>query len=191
MDKLDLYIEALIFASDQAIPLGDIQDSLYKGFDQKIKSEHIVESIDRLKEKYADENFSFELVEISNGYQLMTKGAFHNIVGIYLKQITKKRLSRTALETLSIIAYKQPVTKPDIEQIRGVSSDYSLQKLLEKNLIEIIGRDEGPGRPLIYQTSQKFLDYFGLKSKKDLPSIKDFQEYENEVGRKDDLFEEE
>lgn len=191
MDKLDLYIEALIFASDQAIPLGDIQDSLNKGFDQKIKSEHILDSLGRLKEKYADENFSFELVEISNGYQLMTKGAFHNIVGIYLKQITKKRLSRTALETLSIIAYKQPVTKPEIEQIRGVSSDYSLQKLLEKNLIEIIGRDEGPGRPLIYQTSQKFLDYFGLKSKKDLPNIKDFQDYENEVGGKDDLFEEE
>lgn len=191
MDKLDLYIESLIFASEHPVPLSEIVNSLQKALDLKLKEGEVIEAIDRLKEKYRADSFSFEIVEISNGFQFMTKGAYHHIVGEYLKQITKRRLSKTALETLSIIAYKQPVTKPVIEQIRGVSSDYSLQKLLEKNLIEIVGRDEGPGRPLIYATSKKFLDYFGLKSMKDLPNIKDFSDDENTVGLSDSLFEEE
>jgi segregation and condensation protein B len=191
MEKLDLYIESLIFASDQPISLSDISKSLRASLDQVIQDNQVLEAIERLQKKYAAELFAFEIVEISEGYQFMTKGAYHHIVGEYLKQITKKRLSRTALETLSIIAYKQPVTKPVIEQIRGVSSDYSLQKLLEKNLIEIVGRDEGPGRPLIYATSQKFMDYFGLKSMKDLPSLKDFKEDDNTVGEGENLFEEE
>lgn len=191
MEKLDLYIESLIFASEQPISLTDISKSLESSLEQGIKEKQVLEAIERLKEKFADELFAFEIVEISNGFQFMTKGAYHHIVGEYLKQITKKRLSRTALETLSIIAYKQPVTKPVIEQIRGVSSDYSLQKLLEKNLVEIVGRDEGPGRPLVYATSQKFMDYFGLKSMKDLPSLKDFKEEDNIVGEGESLFEEE
>ena len=97
---------------------------------------------------------------------------------------TKRRLSRSALETLSIVAYKQPVTKSDLEKIRGVSCDYSLQKLLEKELITITGRSEAPGRPLLYATSDKFMDYFGLKSLKDLPKPKDFKEPESEIGEK-------
>jgi segregation and condensation protein B len=157
----------------------------------KIEAEDVLAAIDRLKAKFSEDSFAFEIVEISDGYQFMTKGAYHHIVGEYLKQITKKRLSRTALETLSIIAYKQPVTKPVIEQIRGVNSDYSLQKLLEKNLIEIVGRDDGPGRPLIYATSSRFMDYFGLKSIRDLPELKDFNDDENSIGIGETLFEEE
>lgn len=191
MEKIDLYIEALVFASDQAITLSDIRESLQKSFENKIPEQDILEAIERSKKKFNAPDFAFELVEISNGFQFMTKGSFHHVVGEYLRQITKRRLSKTALETLSIIAYKQPVTKPVIEQIRGVNSDYSIQKLLEKNLIEIVGRDEGPGRPLIYATSQKFLDYFGLRSMKDLPSIKDFGESENEIGESEAIFEEE
>ena len=103
-------------------------------------------------------------------------------MGEYLKALTNKRLSKASLETLAIIAYKQPVTKPEIEQIRGVNCDYTTQKLLEKGLIEIQGRDDGPGRPLIYTTSIKFMDYFGLKSMKDLPGIKDFEMSDNKVG---------
>jgi len=99
-----------------------------------------------------------------------------------LRQTTKKRLSQAALETLSIIAYKQPVSKNELEQIRGVSCDYSIQKLLEKELIEIAGRSEAPGRPLLYRSSQKFMDYFGLKSLRDLPKTKDFKEPESEIG---------
>jgi segregation and condensation protein B len=191
MDQLERYIESLIFAADQAIEEQEISDTLFKLFDTRLEPTDIESAISNLKDKYASDDFAFELVEISNGYQFMTKGAYHHVVGEYLKQLSKKRLSGPALETLSIIAYKQPVTKPVIEQIRGVNSDYSIQKLLEKNLIEIQGRDDGPGKPLIYATSGKFMDYFGLKSMNDLPSLKDFREIENQVGSEDSSLEEE
>ena len=115
-------------------------------------------------------------------FQFLTKGAYHNTVGQLLKIHSKKKLSRAALETLSIIAYKQPITKSDVEKIRGVSCDYTIQKLLEKELLTIIGRSDGPGRPLLYATSEKFMNYFGLKSIKDLPKIKDFKEVDNQIG---------
>ncbi len=182
MDNLDKYIESLIFASEAPITIEEIKYVLENAFDTIISYTELDNSIEALKNKYNSEDFSFEIIEISNGYSFFTKPAYHNIVGQYLKALTNKKLSRASLETLAIIAYKQPVTKPEIEQIRGVNCDYSIQKLLEKNLIEIQGRDEGPGRPLIYVTSEKFMDYFGLKSFKDLPGIKDFEEKDNVVG---------
>ncbi len=95
----------------------------------------------------------------------------------------KKRLSTAALETLAIIAYKQPISKPELEHIRGVSCDYSIQKLLEKELIVIAGKSDGPGKPLLYATSKNFMDHFGLRSVKDLPKLKDIQSAEaNEIG---------
>ena len=100
-----------------------------------------------------------------------------------LKQNENKKLSKAAMETLSIIAYKQPVTKSEIEAIRGVNCDYAVQKLLERDLVDIIGRSEGPGRPLIFKTSTFFMNYFGLKSIKDLPSIKEFTDSENTIGQ--------
>ena len=103
-------------------------------------------------------------------------------VHLFLKQKTKKRLSKAALETLSIVAYKQPMTKVEVEQIRGVNSDYSIQKLLEKELVTIVGRSEKPGRPLLFATSPKFMDYFGIKSLKHLPKVKDFKDEANEIG---------
>ena len=125
---------------------------------------------------------AFEILEIADGFQFISKPVVHAVVGTHLKQTTKKRLSQSALETLSIIAYKQPISKSELEQIRGVSCDYSIQKLLEKELIEISGRSDAPGRPLLYATSQKFMDYFGLKSLRDLPKTKDFKEPESEIG---------
>jgi len=191
MDQLERYIESLIFAADQAITEQEISDTLFKLFESRLLATDIQKAIAGLREKYAADDFAFELVEISNGFQFMTKGAYHHVVSEYLKQLSKKRLSGAALETLSIIAYKQPVTKPVIEQIRGVSSDYSIQKLLEKNLIVIHGRDEGPGKPLLYATSARFMDYFGLRSMQDLPILKDFKEVENQVGVEDSSLEEE
>ena len=142
----------------------------------------MTDAIDALIEKYQSEEFAIEMVEISNGFRFMTKGAYYNTVATYLKQSTKKKLSKAALETLSIIAYKQPVIKSELEKIRGVSCDYSIQKLLEKELIEIEGRSDGPGRPLLYATSEKFMDYFGLKSIEDLPKTKDIATPENSIG---------
>jgi segregation and condensation protein B len=112
----------------------------------------------------------------------MTKGAYHPTVSTFLRQNTHKKLSKSALETLSIIAYKQPVTKSEIELIRGVNSDFSVHKLLDKELIEIAGRSEGPGRPLLYQTTGKFMDYFGLKSMDELPKLKDIEPDVNQIG---------
>jgi len=162
--------------------LKEIKNCLDEVLGTKFKKEELLEAIDQLQEKYQSEDFAIEIVEISNGYRFMTKGAYYNTVATYLKQSTKKKLSRSALEILSIIAYKQPVTKSELEQIRGVSCDYSIQKLLEKELVEIEGRSEGPGRPLLYATSEKFMDYFGLKSIEDLPKTKDIAVPENSIG---------
>jgi segregation and condensation protein B len=191
MDHFDRYIESLIFATEHPVTAEEIAETLRSTLSVPVTEEAILKGVDRLRHKYSTGDYAFEIIHISEGFQFMTKGAFHHVVGEYLKQITRKRLSRTALETLSIIAYKQPVTKPEIEQIRGVNSDYSIQKLLEKNLIEIVGRDDGPGRPLVYGTSQKFLDYFGLRSMRDLPDLKDFDREENTIGEGEYLFEEE
>ena len=98
----------------------------------------------------------------------------------------QKKLSRAALETLSIIAYRQPITRPEIEFIRGVNCDYAIQKLLEKKLIDIAGRADAPGRPLLYQTSPFFMEYFGINDLKDLPTPKDFSQEENSIGQESD-----
>lgn len=187
MESLMQHIEALIFVSEQAITLKEIKNTLEEIFEQNIEKEVILQIIETLKEKYNHENFAFSIIEISEGYQFMTKEKYHETVGILLKQKTKKRLSKAALETLSIIAYKQPITKTEVEQIRGVNSDYSIQKLLEKELVTIVGRSEKPGRPLLYSTSPKFMDYFGIKSLKDLPKVKDIVENANEIGEKQSI----
>ena len=120
----------------------------------------------------------------------MTKPEYHDIIGTWLKNQSNKKLSTASLETLSIIAYKQPVTKSEIEAIRGVNADYTVQKLLEKELCEIIGRDEGPGRPLLYGTTDKFMNYFGLKDITDLPKLKEIEnDEENSIGVPDDFHE--
>lgn len=152
--------------------------------------EALLEGIGQIEARYAVEEASFEVVRIGGGYQFLTKGAYHHTVGVYLKQTTRKRLSRTALETLAIIAYRQPVSKSDLERIRGVNSDYALQKLLEKELVSIVGRSEGAGRPLLYGTSEKFMDYFGLKSLEELPKPKEFKDPENSIGEEGPIEEE-
>lgn len=182
MKQLHQNIESLIFTAEQPISEAEIAHTLEIHFGLSIPKPEIQQAILDLTEKYQSDDFSFELVAIAEGYQFLTKGAFHAIIGTFLKQKTRRRLSRAAMETLSIIAYKQPVTKTEMEKIRGVSCDYSLQKLLEKDLVSITGRSEGPGRPLLYGTSEKFMDYFGLKSLKELPQPKDFKAPDNSIG---------
>ena len=182
MEFLIQHIEALIFTTEHPIMLAEIKSVLNVAFETDFADEDILRGIEELKNRYAEPTFSFEIVEISNGYQFLTKGAFHGTVGTFLKQTTKKRLSQAALETLSIVAYKQPISKTEIEQIRGVSCDYAIQKLLEKELVDILGRSDAPGRPLLYGTSPKFMDYFGIKSLNDLPKPKDFKEIDNKIG---------
>lgn len=182
MEYLAQHIESLIFTCEQPISLKEIKAALEQTFESKFKEEDLKATLKELSESYQSDTRSFELVKIAGGYQFLTKGAFHATVGTFLKQTIKKRLSRAALETLAIIAYKQPVTKTDIENIRGVNCDYAAQKLLEKELISIVGRKEAPGRPLLYGTSQKFMDYFGIENLQDLPKLKEFQPTENSIG---------
>lgn len=182
MEFLAQHIESLIFTTEHPITLAEIKSVLDATFETDFAEDAILRGIEELKNRYAEPHFSFEIVEISGGYQFLTKGTYHASVGTFLKQTTKKRLSQAALETLSIIAYKQPISKTEIEQIRGVSCDYAVQKLLEKELVAILGRSEAPGRPLVYGTSDKFMNYFGIKSLRDLPKPKDFKEVENQIG---------
>lgn len=180
--SLALHIESLIFASEKPITIEDITNVVEETMEMILDPGQVEEAIQLLTEKYSSEDFSMEIIEISGGYAFMTKGAFHYTISNYLKQTTTKKLSKAALETLSIIAYKQPVSKTEIESIRGVNCDYAIQKLLEKELIEIRGRSESLGKPLLYGTSEKFFDYFGLRGVQDLPKLKDFEMPENSIG---------
>lgn len=184
MNNLAQHIEALVFATDTPVSVEEIRQCLEATFETAFREEDIIAALEELKARYGQETSAIELVEIAGGLQFMTKGAYHAVIATWLKQTTKKRLSQAAIETLSIIAYKQPVSKTELEQIRGVSCDYSLQKLLEKELVSIVGRSDGPGRPLLYGTSIKFMDYFGLKSLADLPKLKDFKEPDSEIGER-------
>ncbi|MBI5914664.1 MAG: SMC-Scp complex subunit ScpB [Bacteroidetes bacterium] len=184
MEKLAQHIEALVFATDTPVSHEDIRQCLDETFGTEFSEEDIAAAVNQVKARYAADDFAIELVEIAGGLHFMTKGAYHPVVGTWLKQTTKKRLSQAAIETLAVIAYKQPVSKTEIEQIRGVSSDYSLQKLLEKELVSITGRSDGPGRPLLYGTSIKFMDYFGLRNLSDLPRPKDFKDPDTEIGER-------
>ena len=182
MENLPTYIESLIFAADQPITRDEVRYALENCFDTTFTQEVVDVAVEDLKDKYQNAQFSIEVTEIAGGLQFMTKPAYHHVVGSHLKLITKKRLSRVALETLAIIAYKQPVTKTELEKIRGVNCDYAVQKLLEKELIIISGRAEGPGKPLLYATSDKFMDYLGLKDLNDLPKLRDIHTTDNAIG---------
>lgn len=155
-------------------------------FDADVPKEDVNTAIEQLQQKYASEDFSIEIIRAGGGYQFYSKPAYQASIGILLKQQSKRRLSNSALETLSIIAYKQPITKSEIEKIRGVNCDYTVQKLLEKELIEIQGKSESVGRPLIYGTSKNFMEYFGINDLKDLPTPKDFAQEENKIGEESD-----
>jgi segregation and condensation protein B len=183
MKLLAQHIEALIFASEQSITPDEIITCLKTTYGWELKKSDIEDAVKQLMTKYADDEFAFELNAIAGGYQFLSKKEFHGSIHVMLQLKEKKRLSSAALETLAIIAYKQPITKPELEHIRGVSCDYSIQKLLEKELIVITGKSDGPGKPLMYATSKNFMDHFGLNSVKDLPKLKDIQSVDpNEIG---------
>jgi segregation and condensation protein B len=171
------HIEALIFASEKPLTTLEITDLINNAFgfmEDKITLDQIESAIEGILEKYRAEFYPFEVRESGGGWQFLTKKDYHKTVAQLNGDKFLKRLSTAALETLSIIAYKQPVTKGEIEAIRGVSSDYAIQKLLEKDLIVITGRNEAlPGHPLVYATSKNFMDYFGLNSPEDLPKLKE------------------
>jgi len=176
------HIEALIFCAPAPVKVSEIRSSLAEMFDADVPEKDITRAIDELVAQYQDDSYSFAIEKSGGGYQFLTKPAYQASISILLKQQSKRRLSTSALETLSIIAYKQPVTKSEVEQIRGVNCDYTINKLLDKGLIEIRGKADTIGRPIIYGTSQKFMDYFGINDLSELPTPRDFAKEANEIG---------
>lgn len=182
MDFLQNHIEALIFCSPAPTKIGEIKACLSEMFNADVPEEDILGAIQRIEEKFKAEEFSFQLNKAGGGYQFLTKPAYQASIGIMLKQQSKKRLSTSAMETLAIIAYKQPIAKTEVENIRGVNCDYAIQRLLDKGLIEILGKAETVGRPILYGTSPKFMEYFGINDINELPTPKDFTQEVNSIG---------
>jgi len=171
------HIEAVIFASDKPLTTLEITDIINNAFgfmEDKIVLDQVESAMEGVLEKYRSEFYPFEVRESGGGWQFLTKRDFHKTIAQLNGDKFLKRLSAAALETLAIIAYKQPITKSEIEAIRGVNCDYAVQRLLEKELIVITGRNENmPGKPLVYGTSKGFMDYFGINTADDLPKIKE------------------
>lgn len=171
------HIEALIFASEKPLTTLEIAELANNTFDEaeeKITLDKIEAALEGIQEKYSADFYPFEVKQSGGGWQFLTRPEYHKTVAQLNKDKFLKKLSAAAMETLAIIAYKQPVTKGEIESIRGVSCDYAVQKLLEKELIIISGRNEkAPGQPLLYSTSSNFMDYFGINSPGELPKIKE------------------
>lgn len=176
-------IESLIFAADDPIPSPEIIRAIKEidGEDTEINKEDVLTSVEKLNQIYSEAERSFRILQIANGFIFATQPEYAKYVGFLSSVRSKRRLSTAALETLAIIAYKQPITKPEIEQIRGVNCDYMINILLEKNLITIKGRAETVGRPLLYVTTTEFLKYFGLNSISDLPKPREIEEIMTDV----------
>lgn len=181
--NLSAIVESILFVSEAPVPVDELLQLLQRmdtgvaPLDQAA----LMDSLQALATRYTQEDYSFELAEIGGGWQLRTKSTYGRFAHMAVVMQENKRLSKAALETLSIIAYRQPVARSEVEHIRGVNCDYAINKLLEKQLIEIAGRADTPGKPLIYKTSPFFMEYFGLKSVEDLPKPKELAADEESV----------
>ena len=169
-DEVKRIVEALLFAVQEPISVRKISEII-----EGTEAKEIREVIQQLREEYDTHDRVFQIEEIANGFQLLSRPEYHEWISKIRKKSGESKLSQQALETMSIIAYKQPIIRADIEAIRGVQSGQMIRTLIEKGLVKITGRDEVLGRPLLYGTTTKFLDHFGLKSIKDLPKVEDLE----------------
>jgi len=169
--ELTAVLEAILFVSGEPMSLEDLSEVL-EGTD----SERIRQALDHLRQTYESAGRGLRIVEVAGGYQIATRSECAPWIRSLEKIKTATRLSRSGLETLAIVAYKQPVTRGEIEAIRGVDSAYVLKTLLERRIVKIAGRREGLGRPILYGTTREFLQYFGLKDLSELPALKEFKE---------------
>ncbi len=171
-------IESLIFSSDEPLKIEEIIRAI-KGIDGEeitITADEIEETVSAINQQLEEALRPYKIMKIAGGFSFSTKQEFSKYLGYLSNEKSKRRLSQSALETLAIIAYKQPITKPEIEMIRGVNADYIMNTLLEKSLISISGRAETVGRPLLYGTTDEFLKYFGLNKLTDLPKPREIEE---------------
>ena len=163
-------IEALLFASPEPLT----QTKVNGVFDPD--TPNLKEVVEELNEQYAQGNHAFKIQQVAGGFQLVSRQEYEHFIRRMLNKSGRLTLSSAALDTLAIIAYKQPVGRYEVEAIRGVDSSGVLKTLLNRNLIKIKGRDSGPGRPLLYQTTDKFLEHFGLNRLSDMPKLKEITE---------------
>lgn len=175
--RLSSVIEALIFASDEPISAEKIRAIIVENEGQVEFDEATVDDfVDKLNDTYEANGLSFRIEMLAGGYTFVTQPKFHYWLSIFQHQNAYRKLSQSAVETLAIIAYRQPITKPEIDQIRGVDSGYIIRQLMEKALIEVSGRADSPGKPLLYKTSRHFLKHFGLNSVNELPKPREIEE---------------
>jgi segregation and condensation protein B len=166
--QLKSIVEAMLFVSDE--PVSD--DRLAGAAGENVPAAEVRDAVRQLNEEYAATGRAFSIEEIAGGWQLLTRPEFNKYLRQLVRARNEARFTQAALETLSIVAYKQPITRAEVEDIRGVACGDILRTLMEKNLVRITGRSEAVGRPLLYGTTKKFLTAFGLSSVKDLPSDK-------------------
>jgi segregation and condensation protein B len=180
LPTLKQILEVLFFATDEPLTFKQVVE-IFGILDEgekprRITEEAILGSIEELNKEYEEGRRGFRILKVAGGYQFATLPQFAPWLGKMVREKSKRKLSVSALESLAVIAYKQPVTKPEIESIRGVNADYVIHTLLERNLITIVGRAATPGRPLLYGTTRDFLKHFGLNDLAELPKPREIDE---------------
>lgn len=175
MEQLRRIIEALLFAAPEPLTMSRIK-TIVPGTEPK----DIMESIEELRTEYEETSRAFQIVEVANGWQLTSKADYAIWVDKLFESRGKAKLSKAALETLAVVAYKQPVVRSSIESIRGVNVDSVLRTLMERDLIRIVGRADGPGRPLLFGTTKEFLLRFGISRISDLPKLEEIEQLTGE-----------
>ncbi len=178
-EEIQDIIEALLFASSKPLSISQIKEVL-----EEVDNQVIRQALLELQKKHAEEARNFQIIEIAGGFRITTLPKFAPWLKKLFSSQKKNKISKQALETLAIVAYKQPVTRAEIEAIRGVNVDGVIHSLAERKLIQVAGRKPVPGRPLIYRTTNYFLDAFGLKALSDLPSIEELKEVGEDVVRR-------
>ncbi len=175
--RLSSVIEALIFSSPDPINAGKICEIIARGNESlQLETEAIASFVEKLNQRYEENGLAFSIIKIAGGYTFATYKRFERWLSIFQHENAYRKLTSSAIETLAIVAYKQPITKPEVDEIRGVDSGYMLRQLLEKALIEVSGRLKAPGKPLLYITTEHFLKHFGINSIDELPKPREIEE---------------
>ena len=190
---LSRIIEAVLFSAQKPLSIREITTAIRAAEDNqasetpnefaRVKDAEVAAALEQLKTEYIQESRAFQLIERAEGWQLATDPAFAKWVRQLFPAPKPARLSAPALETLAIIAYRQPITRADVEAVRGVNIDGVLQTLMERGLVKIAGRAEIPGRPLLYETTEFFLDHFGLRNLEELPNAEELRRRNLPIAR--------
>jgi segregation and condensation protein B len=184
--RLISVVEALIFSSPDPIAAERIAQLLSEQEEElRLDADDVERIVHELNARYDANDLAFRIERIAGGYSYVTQPRFHPWMSILQHEHRSRRLSQSALETLAIIAYRQPITKPEIDQIRGVDSGYVVRQLMEKSLIRVSGRESAPGKPLLYKTSEAFLRHFGINHVDELPRPREI----DEILKDDDMAE--